>query len=285
MNEGELHPRLNLDRGGHTRRRSAGDAFREMLSLAGELWEENSQPPPPPSVPLQTPPARDVVESLKQKLRSKYGITTSSIPSTASSVAGSLREDRGTENDFSQHNSRDEFDMAPRPRSRSRWSSEGSVASSPPVKAEAQLPVNRYDDSGLREIEAKRQHILSRLLSVGQGQRPVSHVSSSRLSDEQKQQQSESPSPLKGGASPSVALSPQSAQHLSESARQYLQKLVGSGRSSEGKVSADREGDASPKMAMPNPSGEGDSSAAYNDVTNAIELLKQRKRDSLRLIR
>ena len=119
-------------------------------------------------------------------------------------------------------------------------------------------PPNLYDDSGLREIEVRRQEILSRLLTVGQG------------STSQNIKPPKSPVPHE---SEHVVGSGFSTQ-MSDSARLYLQKMTLAS-------TVDERVDDSEAL----PQVENAAAARYTDVTSAIEQLKQRKRDSLRMLR
>ena len=353
----------------HSRQRSAGDVFREILSAVAwdddlshpppgqgqlqgqdiqafptgheggwqsdgdgihypaetEEWpryrepaEELPPPPPPPIAPsklLSSTATRGSgeggagggVESLKQKLRAKYGmphkVDASSSPSSA------LID----ENDFSHPNSVDELEADNRSSSRLRNNmrsshSHGSNSSHsilrpdkvPVPEASVTSPSSLYDDSALREIESRRQEILSKLLNVGQSKtltyagqqspppkespKPVpasslAHNSSSgdisvvrdSVSKHTGRAESSSTSPFRPIMND--ALPPQ----ISDSARLYLQKLSNAEASkptpAEVKAPSEEE-----KAVTADPTN-------YSDVSGAIELLKQRKRDSLRMLR
>lgn len=199
------------------------------------------------------------VESLKHKLRAKFGMPSAvSVSAAVAPVAD--------ENSYSRQNSADEVE------SEAGAGVGGSVAVSIAVSKSsghdhhhrgvamepAGSPSKLYDDSGLREIEVRRQEILSRLLTVGQGSTSqIIKPPKSPVSDE----------------SENVVGSGFSTQ-MSDSARLYLQKLT---LASTVDDTVD-DSDAQPLVENP-------AAARYTDVTSAIEQLKQRKRDSLRMLR
>eukprot|EP01035_Chromulina_nebulosa_P033553 gene33553-44928_t len=282
--------------GPRDRRRSAGDVFREMLSFAGmeigwdgsgdesirehmhqqlqqnreeqnresetekEVVEEFDDDLPPPPPPMESI-AVSSVESLKHKLRAKFG-----MPS-AVSVSAAPVAPVADENSYSRQNSADEAE------SEAGAGVGGSVAVSVAASKSSGhdnhhrgvameptgSPSKLYDDSGLREIEVRRQEILSRLLTVGQGSTSQNVKPSSK-----------SPVPHEN----ENVVGPGFSTQMSDSARLYLQKLTLASTVDE-KVD---DSDTQPQVENP-------AAAKYTDVTSAIEQLKQRKRDSLRMLR
>ncbi len=220
-------------------------------------------PPPPPP---REPNAVSAVESLKHKLRAKFG-----MPSMTVSAAKAADE-----NTYVRHNSADEFE--PEAEVGAGGSVAVSVAASKSsghdhhhrsVAADSASSIsNLYDDSGLREIEVRRQEILSRLFTVGQGAatQSVKSPMSSVLVPPENEHMAE----------------PVYSAQMTDSARVHLQKPTYANPTEELERPDDPEGSS---QSQPPDESTNTAATRYMDVTSAIEQLKQRKRESLRMLR